>query len=149
MAAKSKGEKKKVGSLHFIYPSYVPFMQYSERRDLFAKKCSGHISSRAFRGNESDNREIVLKIVNLRLEIAKMLGFSNFAEMILGDRMADTQTKVEKHFLEELFNHCIQNRQPSGILNNIREFAVECGHDDILERWDWAFYSEKLKKKTI
>ena len=59
-------------------------------------------SSRAFRGNEFDNRDIVIRIANLRLEIARMLGFSNFAEMILGDRMADTPEKVEK-FLEELY----------------------------------------------
>ena len=59
-------------------------------------------SSRGFHGNEYDNRDIIIKIVNLRLEMANILGFNNFAAMTLGDRMADTQAKVEK-FLKELY----------------------------------------------
>ncbi len=51
-------------------------------------------SSRAFNGGNNDNREYVVKIVNLRLELSRLLGFENFAEMILGDRMADTPGKV-------------------------------------------------------
>ena len=76
-----------------------------------------------------DNSDNVLKIANLRLEIAKMLGFSNFAEMILGDRMADTPEKVES-FLEELY----LASKPAAFrdFENIRNFADDCGHTDQL-----------------
>ena len=143
MASMEAERRKKQGwvfTLHF--PSYIPFMQYSERRVLREKMLKAY-SSRAFRGNESDNRDKVLKIANLRLEIAKMLGFRNFAEMVLGDRMADTPEKVDK-FLEELY---IASK-PAAFrdFDNIRIFAEECGHTGQIERWDWAFYSERLKK---
>jgi len=144
MASMEAGKREKDGwvfTLHF--PSNIPFMQYSERRDLREKMLKAY-SSRAFRGNEFDNSANVLKIANLRLEIASMLGFGTFAEMILGDRMADTPAKVEK-FLEELYTAS----KPAAFrdFNNIRSFAEGCGHTDTIERWDWAYYSEKLKKK--
>lgn len=125
------------------YPSYIPFMQYSERRDL-RKKMFIAYGSRSFRKNEYDNSQNVLKIVNLRLEIAKLLGFRNFADMILGDRMADTPDKV-LHFQEELF----QASKPAALrdFNNLKNYAENLGHNDSPERYDWAFYSEKLKKK--
>jgi peptidyl-dipeptidase Dcp len=101
-------------------------------------------SSRAFRGNEYDNCSNVLKIANMRLEISRLLGFSNYAEMILGDRMADSPSKVEK-FLVELYT--ASKPAASRDFENIRKFAEECGLAGKTERWDWAFYSEKLKKK--
>jgi len=143
-AAKEAVGREKEGWIFTLhYPSYVPFMQYSEKR-LLREKMLRAYSSRAYRENEYDNRNIVLKIVNLRLEIAKMLGYRNFAEMVLGDRMADTPEKVEK-FLEELYTAS----KPAAFrdLNTIKHFASENGQKELLERWDWAYYSEKLKKK--
>ena len=144
MASMEAGRRKKEGwvfTLHF--PSYVPFMQYSEKRALREKMLKAY-SSRAFRGNEYDNSENALKIADLRLEIASMLGFRNFAEMILGDRMADTPEKVEI-FLEELY----QASKPAALrdLGHIRSFAESLGHKGAIERYDWGYYSEKLKKK--
>lgn len=141
MEAEKRQKEGWIFTLHF--PSYIPFMQYSERRDLRAKMLKAY-SSRAFRANEFDNSQIVLKIANLRLEIARMLGFSTFAEMILGDRMADTPEKVET-FLEELY----RASKPAALrdFEQIRSFALSQGHTDKIERYDWAFYSEKLKKK--
>ncbi|TAL59131.1 MAG: M3 family peptidase [Bacteroidetes bacterium] len=141
MEAKKREKDGWVFTLHF--PSYIPFMQYSERRDLREKMFKAY-SSRAFRGNESDNCNNVLKIANLRLEIARMLGFNNFSEMILGDRMAENPEKVET-FLEELY----LASKPGALrdFDNVCSFAEKCGHKDAIERWDWAFYSEKLKKK--
>jgi peptidyl-dipeptidase Dcp len=144
MAAQESVTREKEGwvfTLHF--PSYVPFMQYSEKRELREKMLKAY-SSRSYRGNNYDNSGNVTKIANLRLEIASMLGFSNFAEMILGDRMADTPEKVEK-FLDELY---IASK-PAAFrdFENIRKFAESNGHTGQLQRWDWAFYSEKLKKK--
>ncbi len=146
MASLEAEKRKKEGwifTLHF--PSYVPFMQYSEHRNLRKKMLIAY-SSRAYRKNEFNNRENVVRIANLRLEIARMLGFRNFAEMVLGDRMADTPSKVEK-FQEELF----QASKSAAIrdFNNLKIFAESIGHKGNLERYDWAFYSEKLKKKLF
>jgi peptidyl-dipeptidase Dcp len=143
--ASMEAEKRKkegwVFTLHF--PSYVPFMQYSERRDLREKMFKAY-NSRGFRANNFNNNLIALKIANLRLEIARMLGFKTFAEMILGDRMADTPEKVEI-FLEELY----QASKPAALrdFENVRRFANSLGHTGSIERYDWAYYSEKYKKK--
>jgi peptidyl-dipeptidase Dcp len=141
-AEAAKREKQGwVFTLH--YPSYVPFMQYSERRSLREKMLKAY-SSRAFKGNQFDNRQNILKIANLRLEISKMLGFRNYAEMILGDRMADTPEKVET-FLEELYTAS----KPGALrdFETLKSYAQTLGHKGNIERYDWAFYSEKLKKK--
>jgi peptidyl-dipeptidase Dcp len=138
--ANKRNEKGWIFTLHF--PSYVPFMQYSEKRELREKMFKAY-ASRAFRGNESDNRSNAIRIANLRLEISKMLSFGNFAEMILGDRMADTPAKVET-FLDELY--AASKSAALRDFNNIRDFAISIGHSGSIERWDWAFYSEKLKK---
>jgi peptidyl-dipeptidase Dcp len=136
------GRKKKgwVFTLHF--PSYIPFMQYSEKRELRKKMLIAY-SSRSFRGNQRDNRELVKKIASLRLEIANILGFQNYAEMALIDRMAEKQSTVES-FLEKLYeaSHTAALRD----FNNLKEFAAANGHEGAIERWDWAFWSEKLKK---
>jgi peptidyl-dipeptidase Dcp len=143
-ASKEAERRNKQGWIFTLhYPDYVPFMQYSERRELRAKMLAAY-SSRGFKGNEFDNRKIAIEIANLRLEIARMLGFSTFAEMVLGDRMADTPEKVEK-FQRELF----QASKPAAIrdFEQIRNFAADLGLSDSIQRYDWSFYSEKLKRK--
>jgi peptidyl-dipeptidase Dcp len=144
MASMEAEMRKKQGWIFTLhYPSYVPFMQYSERRDLREKMFKAY-SSRAFRANEFDNSENAIKIANLRLEISNMLRFSTFAEMILGDRMADTPEKVG-NFLEELYTAS----KPAALrdFEQVRSFAESHGHKGSLERYDWAYFSEKLKKK--
>ena len=143
MEASARGKEGWIFTLHF--PSYIPFMQYSENRELRRKMLLAY-TSRGFRGNASDNRDIIIRIVNLRLEIAKILGFNNFAAMTLGDRMADTQSKVEE-FLQDLYDAS----KPAALrdFENVSRFASENGHTGSLERWDWAYYSEKLKKKLF
>jgi len=138
--AKSRNREGWIFTLHF--PSYMPFMQYSSRRELREKMLKAY-SSRAFRGNKNDNREIVLRMVNLRLELAQLLGFRTYAEMILGDRMADSPEKVN-----ELLEHLYSASRPAAFrdLEKIRETALTYGHNDPVERWDWAYFSEKRKK---
>jgi peptidyl-dipeptidase Dcp len=139
--ALKKNREGWIFTLH--YPSYVPFMQYSEKRELREKMLRAY-SSRAFRQNEHDNRENVLRIAALRLELARMLGFGNYAEMILGDRMADNPEKVE-NFLDDLFN----SSKPAAYrdFGNLSEFAQSKGFKGDIQRWDWPYWSEKLKKE--
>lgn len=139
--AVSRDKEGWIFTLH--YPSYVPFMQYSEKRELREKMLKAY-SKRAYNGNEFDNSNNVVMMANLRLELANILGFSNFAEMVLGDRMADTVEKVEV-FLDELYTAS----KPAAFrdFDRVKRFAQENGLKDDLRRWDWAFYSEKLKRK--
>jgi peptidyl-dipeptidase Dcp len=144
-AADASGRKMQGWVFTLQYPSYVPFMQYSAKRELREQMFRAY-ASRAFRGNNSDNRSNVLRIANLRLELAKILGFRSFAEMILGDRMASEPEKVVT-FLRELHNAA----QPAALndFKKIKAFAEKCGHKGNLERWDWAYYAEKLKKELF
>ena len=138
--------RKKEGwvfTLHF--PSYGPFMQYSVGRELREKMFMAY-STRAFRGNEYDNTSVVQKIVNLRIELALILGFRTYAEMVLGDRMADTPEKVMR-FLENLFE--ASNIAAARDFENLKSFAMTNGHTGDIQRWDWAWYSEKLKKELF
>jgi len=139
--AKNRGKEGWIFTLQ--HPSYIPFMQYSDNRYLREKMFKAY-RSRAFHGNAKDNRSLVLRITQLRSEIARMLGFDNYAEMVLGDRMAETPSKVIT-FLEELFN--ASHNAAIRDFNRVNQYASENGLNDKIERWDWAYYSEKLKKK--
>ncbi len=139
MEAGKRGKKGWIFTLH--YPSYIPFMQYSERRDLRELMLKAY-SSRAYRNNNFDNRNNVKRIVRLRMDIAKILGYSNYAEMILGDRMLESPFKVNK-FLDELYSASKPAAKKD--FDAVLTFAKSLGHSGALERWDWAYYSEKLK----
>ncbi len=143
MASMEARDRKKEGwifTLHF--PSYMPFMKYSGKRELREKMYRAY-SSRAFHMDSHDNRELSLRIANLRLELAKILSFNNFAELVLGDRMADTADKVVS-FLEEL--HAASRPAAHRDFEAVSLFASDNGHHGKIERWDWAYYSEKLQK---
>lgn len=140
MEARSRDKEGWIFTLHF--PSYMPFMKYSSKRELREKMFWAY-SSRAFHGDSHDNRALAFRIANLRLELAKILGFRNYADLALGDRMADTTEKVET-FLHDL--HVASGPAANRDFNSIVQFAKENGHAGSLERWDWAYYSEKLQK---
>ncbi|HPO39844.1 MAG TPA: M3 family metallopeptidase [Bacteroidales bacterium] len=140
------GEKGMEGWLFTLHaPSFVPFMQYADRRDLREKLFRAY-SRRAFRGNEHDNRELVFRITELRLEMARLLGYSNYAAYALEERMASTPEKVNR-FLRTLLEASL----PAGNrdLGDIEEYAARHGHEGRLERWDWAYWSEKLRMERF
>ncbi|WP_448520277.1 M3 family metallopeptidase [Rhodoflexus sp.] len=127
-------------------PSYGPFMTYSENREL-RKKMFIAFSSRAAKGNENDNQAIIKEIVKLRHERAKLLGYASHAQFVLEERMAGSPEKVDS-FLEELYNYAkpIADKQMSELL----EYAKKNGFtEDRLQRWDYGFYAEKLKKEKF
>jgi peptidyl-dipeptidase Dcp len=124
------------------YPSYLPFMQYSGKRELREKMLRAY-NSRAWHKDEKDNRALVSRIVNIRLELASILGFRNYAAMVLEDRMAENQSKVTS-FLKQLYT--ASNPAARRDYDALAGFAAGSGHKDKLQRWDWAYYSEKLKK---
>jgi peptidyl-dipeptidase Dcp len=140
MEAKNRNQEGWVFTLRF--PSYMPFMKYSEKRYL-REKMHRVYTSRAFHGNKADNSSLVIQMVSLRLELAKILGFNTYAELALQDRMADSTEKVVS-FLEELHSASIPAAKRD--FENIVKFAASDGYSDKIERWDWAYYSEKLQK---
>jgi peptidyl-dipeptidase Dcp len=141
IAAKDAGKEGWLFTLHF--PSYVPFMQYSARRDLREKMYMAY-SRRSFRGNEHDNREKVIRIVNLRLELARLLGYPDFATYVLEERMAGSPQRVNT-FLNELLD--ASKEAGTSDVSAVEALARGNGFTGRFERWDWAFWSEKLKMK--
>jgi peptidyl-dipeptidase Dcp len=127
------------------YPSYIPFMKYAENREL-RKKLSLAFGSRAFKDNEYNNEANVLRIANLRHERAQLLGYDSHAHFVLEERMAETPQKVTS-FLNEL----MEKAKPAALreFHELEQFAKELDGIDKLQKWDSAYYAEKLKQKLF
>ncbi|MDJ1495749.1 M3 family metallopeptidase [Cytophagaceae bacterium DM2B3-1] len=142
MAAKEKGKSGWAFTLQA--PSYMPFMAYGENRELRRKLAMAY-NSRAFLGNENDNREIVKNIVALRHKRAQLLGYESHAHFVLEERMAGAPKKVI-HFLDELLEYAKPVAEQQ--MQELTQYAKTQGFaEEKLQRWDYAFYSEKLKKE--
>ena len=127
------------------YPSYIPFMKYAKNRKL-RKEPSMAFGSKGFHNDELDNQENVKRIVNLRHERANLLGYKTHADFVLEERMAETPEKV-KDFLNEL----LEKAKPAAEreFTELEAYAKELDNIDRLEKWDSAYYSEKLKQKLF
>lgn len=127
------------------YPSYIPFMTYADNREL-RKKLAIAFGSKGFQKNEFDNQEIVLKIVKLRHERAQLLGYNSHAHFVLEERMAESPEKVTS-FLNDLLEKAKPAAQKE--FNELEQFAKELDGINHLEKWDGAYYTEKLKQKLF
>ena len=125
------------------YPSYIPFMKYAQNREL-RREMAVAFGAKGFHGDDLDNQENVLKLVNLRYKRANLLGYPNHAAFVLEERMAETPAKVEA-FLQDLLEKSKPAAQRE--FRELEEFAKELDHIDRLEKWDAAYYGEKLKQK--
>lgn len=146
-AAETASEKGKEGKWVFTlqYPSYVPFVTYSAKREL-REKLNRAFGSRGFQDNDHNNTEIVKKIAKLRYQRAQLLGFENHAEYMLQERMAEHPDKV-KAFLGEI----LEAAKPAG-KSDVEEAANYARKNDGLEnlqKWDFAYYTEKLKQEKF
>ncbi|PWH83431.1 peptidase M3 [Algibacter marinivivus] len=146
-AAKQLAEsKKKEGWLFTLdYPSYIPFMTYADNREL-RKKLSLAAGAKAFKGDDLDNQNNVLQIVKLRHERANILGYKTHAHFVLEERMAETPETVLK-----FSNELLEKAKPAAEreFKNLENFAKDLDNIDRLEKWDGAYYSEKLKQKLF
>ncbi|PQV51258.1 peptidyl-dipeptidase Dcp [Jejuia pallidilutea] len=146
-AAKQLAEsKEKEGWLFTLdYPSYIPFVTYADNREL-RKQLSIAAGSKGFKGDKLDNQQHVLDIAKLRHERANLLGYKTHAHFVLEERMAETPKNVEK-FLNEL----LEKAKPAADreFKNLENFAKDLDNIDKLEKWDGAYYSEKLKQKLF
>lgn len=127
------------------YPSYIPFVTYADNREL-RKTMAIAFGAKGFRGNEFDNRDIVIKIAKLRHERAQLLGYKSHADFVLEERMAESPGKV-KTFLQDLLDKAKPAAQKE--FAELTAFAKELDGIDQLEKWDGAYYSEKLKQKLF
>jgi peptidyl-dipeptidase Dcp len=137
--AKSKGKDGWLFTLHG--PCFVGFMKYADSRKLREEMYRAY-TSRGFQKNDKNNEEIIRKTVNIKLEKAKLLGFNNHAEYVLAERMAENPQRVND-FTNQL--HTASRPAAERELAEVQEFAKKLGLQDPLQRWDWSYYSEKLK----
>ena len=122
-------------------PSYVPFMKFSERRDL-REKMYRQYNTRAF-GGELDNSDIIKRIAELRIKVANILGYKNFAEYQTERRMAKNPTSVNE-FLSKLLGPALPKAKQEVAELNTYAKAHGFTEKEIMP-WDFSFYSEKLR----
>lgn len=122
-------------------PSYVPFMKFSERRDL-REKMYRQYNTRAF-GDELDNSDIIKRIAELRIMVANILGYKNFAEYQTERRMAKNPTSVNE-FLSKLLGPALPKAKQEVAELNTYAKAHGFTEKEIMP-WDFSFYSEKLR----
>ncbi len=145
-AAQTAAEKEKKGWVFTLdYPSYVPFMTYANNREL-RKKMAIAFGAKGFHNDALDNQQNVLQIAKLRHKRANLLGYESHAHFVLEERMAETPEKV-KSFLNELLEKAKPAAQKE--FDELTTFAKTLDGIEKLEKWDGAYYSEKLKQKLF
>jgi peptidyl-dipeptidase Dcp len=140
--AKQKGKEGYIFTLQA--PSYGPFMQYADNRELRKKLYMG-FNGRGFHGDKNDNSSIIDKIVKLRYERANLLGYPTHADFVLEESMAGSRGKVQS-FLDELVGYARPAAERQ--LTELTTYAKANNFtDDKLQAWDNSYYAEKLKKE--
>jgi len=124
-------------------PSMIPFLQYADNRDLRQKLYTGYFT-RGNNNNNNDNKQVVLDMVRLRAEKAKLLGFDNFAAYVIDENMAKTTQAVDD-FLIKLMAAATPVAKKE--LAEMQALSDKEGNKFKLESWDWWYYAEKLRKQ--
>lgn len=146
MAAQLAKSKEKEGWLITLdYPSYIPFMKYAKKREL-RKKLALAFGGKGYHNDGLDNQQNVLMIGKLRHERANLLGYETHAHYVLEERMAETPEKVFD-FLNELLEKAKPAAQRE--FDQLQDFARELDGIEQLQKWDSAYYSEKLKQNLF
>ena len=140
LAAKENNLEGWVFTLDF--PSYSPFMQYSEKREL-RKKMFMAYNTICTHDNEQNNIEICKRLINLRRELAQLLGYDTYADYVLKHRMAANIQNVYN-----LLDQLVEAYKPTALKEKeeLRNMARQTmGEDFLLEPWDAPYYSHKLQ----
>ena len=114
-------------------PSYIPFMTYSDRRDLREKMYRAY-GSIGGRGNEHDNNEVIRRIVELRAEQARLLGYDTYCDYVLEDRMVNSLFNLRR-FMDDL---------RAAVLPAAKKDLADVSADNA---WDFSYRAEKLKQQ--
>ncbi|MFU8843358.1 MAG: M3 family metallopeptidase, partial [Bacteroidales bacterium] len=134
-------EGKWVFTLH--NPSVMPFLHNADNRELRRVMQQAYIN-RGNNGNAFDNKEIIGRIVNLRLEKANLLGYQNHAHYVLEERMAKNAETVYD-FLDQLWDAVLDISKQEAY--DLQAMIDAEGHDFRLAQWDWRYYAEKVRKE--
>ena len=121
-------------------PSMIPFLQYSERRDLREKIYRAYFM-RGDNNNEYDNKKIIADMVKLRAEKAELLGYDNWASYVIAENMAKTPIAVDE-FLMNLWNAALPVAKNEA--SQMQAIIHKEGGNFELEPWDWWYYAEKI-----
>ena len=144
-AAQIAEEKGEVGKWAFTldYPSYIPAMTYSKNRELRETLFLAN-GTKCAKGDELDNQQNIKDILKLRHDRAVLLGYKSHADFVLEDRIAKSPDQVQS-FLASL----LQKAKPKGLeeIKELEAFANEIDGLKGLQKWDFAYYSELLKKE--
>ena len=142
--AREQGLDGWVFTLHA--PSYVPFMKYADKRELRRRLYMAY-NTRCTHGDDNDNRAIVTQLVNIRLRLAQLLGYENYASYRLERRMARNTQSVYK-LLDQLANAY----KPAALqeVADVQALArQEEGSEFKLMPWDWSYFAHKLKQRRF
>ncbi|VAY02505.1 Oligopeptidase A [Arsenophonus endosymbiont of Aleurodicus dispersus] len=142
--AKSKGEEGWLFSLDI--PSYLPIITYAHNRELRQEIYHAYNTRASDQGPNAgkwDNSDIMDEILALRYELAKLLGFNNFAEKSLATKMAESPEQV-LDFLTDLAQRAYHQGEKE--FTELTQFTKDHYGIDKLEPWDLVYYSEKQKK---
>ena len=123
--------------------SRLPFLQYSENRPLREKMYKAYIN-RGNNNDKNDNKETIRKIVSLRLEKARLLGFNNYANFVLDETMAKNDSNVMS-LLNNLWSYALPKAKAEAA--ELQQLMDKEGKGEKLEAWDWWYYTEKLRKE--
>ena len=123
-------------------PSIMPFLQFSDKRDLREKIFNGYIR-RGNNNNDADNKEIVKRLVIARLEKARLMGYDHYAAFVLDERMAKNADNVYK-LLNEVWEPA--QTKTKAELVDLQTMMKQDGVAGELKGWDWRYYNEKVMK---
>ena len=123
--------------------SRTPLLQYAQNREL-RKNIYQAYTSLGNRGNANDNKDVLKKVLALRLEKAQLMGFNNFAEYQLADNMAKNP-KNALDLLYGLWEYSIKNAKAEAA--ELQKIMDREGKGEKLEAWDWWYYAEKLRQE--
>ncbi len=142
--AKEKGHEGK-WAFTLAYPSVIPFLTYASNRELRKKIFLGN-TTKGFKGDELDNRNIIKDIATLRHQKAKLLGYESHAHFVLEERMASNPQTVMS-FMDNIVNHAT----PAALkeTEELRAYAKKLDGIEDFQRWDSLYYAEKLKNERF
>lgn len=140
-SAKSKGQEGK-WAFTLQKPSFIPFLQYSTKRDLREKVFKAYIN-RGNNNNEFDNKKIISRMTALRVERSNLLGYKTHADFVLERNMAKNPENVYK-FLHDLWKPAVQRALME--VDDMQKIIDNEKGGFKLEPWDWWYYAEKVKR---
>ncbi len=146
-AAAAAKEKNMEGWLFTLdYPSYSPFMSYAKKRDLREQMYMAR-NTECIKNNDENNLKICQRLINLRREMAQLIGYETYADYVLKHRMAGSTRRVYK-----LLDDLIDAYKPKAIeeLNDIKAKARTMeGENFELKPWDFSYYAHKLQMEKF